>query len=102
MYVNGIEVPDDPEVIASLVHLLDVEILENGQTVGTFPYQMVMFERDLFDRTATVLTLLGGVLDREMGGFLFPSSVDINQFIERLLDQDLIVADGRHARGFDE
>jgi hypothetical protein len=84
--VSGIKVPDDPEVIASLVHLMDVEIMEDGQSVGTFPHQMAMFERDLFDRTAEVLASLGGVLDREVGGFLFPSNVDINQFIERLLD----------------
>jgi hypothetical protein len=100
--VNGIEVPDDPEVIASLVHLLDIEVLEDGQTVGTIPDQMSMFERDLFDRTAEVLKSLGGVLDREVGGFLFPSDVDINQFIERLLDQVLIVAEGRRAQRFDE
>jgi hypothetical protein len=102
LYVNGIEVPDDPEVIASLVHLMDVEILENGQTVGTFPYQMAMFERDLFDRTSEVLLTLGGVLNREVGGFLFPSNVDIDQFIERLLDQDLVMTDVVQSQGLDE
>ena len=100
--VRGIEVPDDPDVFASLVTLLEIEVLEDGQAVSRLPPQMAMFERDLFDRTAKVLASLGGVLDREVGGFLFPSSVDIFQFIEKLLEQDLVMADVLLVQGLDE
>ena len=102
MDVSGIDVPDDPDVFASLVTLLEIEVLEDGQAVGRLPPQMAMFERTLFDRTAEVLFSLGGVLDREVGGFLFPSSVNIFLFIEKLLERDLFLADILQAQGFDE
>jgi len=91
--VESVEIQNDPEVIASIIHLMEIDVLEDGQTVGKFPDQMAMFERDLFDRTSEVLISLGGVLNREAGGFLFPSSVDIDHFIETLLDQDPVISD---------
>ena len=78
----------DPEVIASIVHLMDVEVLDDGQTVGKLPEQMAIFERDLFDRTSKVLLSFGGVLNREAGGFLFPSSVSIEDIVDTLLNTE--------------
>jgi hypothetical protein len=100
MQVAGIEVPNDPEVVASLVHLLQIQVLEDGQTVGRFPLQMAMFERDLFDRSAEVLISLGGVLNREVEGFLLPANIDIAQFIEALLDEEPVMIDNLQAQGF--
>ena len=78
----------DAEVIASIVHLMDVEVLDDGQTVGKLPEQMAIFEGDLFDRTSKVLLSFGGVLNREVGGFLFPSSVSIEEIIDTLLNTE--------------
>ena len=78
----------DPEVIASIVHLMDVEVLEDGQTIGKLPDEMAIFERDLFDRTSEVLTSFGGVLNREVGGFLFPSGVNIEEIVDTLLNTE--------------
>ena len=88
MELDIVKSQKDPEVIASIVHLMDVEVLEDGKTVGKLPEQMAIFERDLFDRTSEVLLSYGGVLNREAGGFLFPSSVNIEEIVDTLLNTE--------------
>ena len=84
------QVPIDPvkEVIAAIVHLVEFRKMEDGLVVAQLPYEMAVYERDLFQRTSEYLESMGGSLQKEHEGFVFPHHYDYQGVINRLLEAD--------------
>ena len=84
------EIPIDPEkeVVAAIVHLVDFQKLDDGRVVARLPYEMAAYEQDLFQRTSNFLVSIGGSLQKEYQGFVFPVNFDYQGVIHGLLDAD--------------
>ena len=84
------EIPIDPEkeVVAAIVHLVDFQKLDDGRVVARLPYEMAVYEQTLFQRTSNFLVSIGGSLQREYQGFVFPVNFDYQGVIHGLLDAD--------------
>ena len=84
------EIPIDPEkeVVAAIVHLVDFHKLDDGRVVARLPYEMAVYEQDLFQRTSNFLVSIGGSLQKEYQGFVFSVNFDYQGVIHGLLDAD--------------
>ncbi len=84
------EIPIDPEkeVVAAIVHLVDFQKLDDGRVVARLPYEMAVYEQDLFQRTSNFLVSIGGSLQKEYQGFVFSVNFDYQGVIHGLLDAD--------------